>query len=142
MTEGEVMFKWGEVVRLLWEGQCCIRDTQCSGVAEAHHLIPKGHKLFRYDPRNGVLACSFHHRLSFRASAHNAPDEFYLRLSILHPEIKEWRDNNLHAIAKHGDVPSLKDMYRSLVETEHMCIIHSGRAVRDKLYKETTCEQS
>ena len=42
----------------------------------AHHIIPRQNKEFRWNLYNGISLCPKHHRFSFEISAHQNPYEF------------------------------------------------------------------
>ena len=44
----------------------------------AHHIINRVNRKFRWEVCNGILLCSKHHRFSFQMSAHQNPFMFYL----------------------------------------------------------------
>ena len=60
---------------------------------EAHHLIGRGHKLFRTDPLNSLLLCWQHHHGS-TLSPHGAPKAFREWLKITYPEKYKWVQEN------------------------------------------------
>ena len=67
------MTTWGESVHAA--GRCAVDNEDCQGPLEAHHLIPRSHKLFRDDSQNGLSLCWQHHHGS-RLSPHGAPAAF------------------------------------------------------------------
>ena len=68
----------------------------------AHHIIPRCNKTFRWDVDNGVSLCSKHHRFSMELSAHHNPFIFYKFL-------EQVRFNQLI---------NLYDKYKKLKETQ------------------------
>lgn len=66
---------WAEEVKELDNHKCVI-----CGVSErlnAHHIIPRQIKKFRWDKTNGISLCPKHHRFSFELSAHQNPLAFF-----------------------------------------------------------------
>lgn len=57
------MYKeWRKKVRNACEHKCVFDGEDCSGRLEAHHIFPwSSYPEKRYDARNGVLVCRFHH---------------------------------------------------------------------------------
>jgi hypothetical protein len=42
--------------------QCQIANDDCSGRVEAHHILPwRNHPELRYEIKNGITLCRFHH---------------------------------------------------------------------------------
>ena len=87
------------------------RDKGCivcgsTEMINVHHLIPKNHKLLKYNPLNLVALCSLHHRYSFEISAHQNPILFNLFLIGKYPdkipklmeEYKKYYGTNLQSI--------------------------------------------
>lgn len=52
----------------------------------AHHIIPRENKNFRFDISNGITLCVKHHKFSLENSPHRNPFVFYLWLSKHKPE--------------------------------------------------------
>jgi len=46
----------------------------------AHHIIPREHKKYKFDLDNGITLCTKHHKFSRQISAHNNPMAFFLWL--------------------------------------------------------------
>lgn len=53
---------WRRIIRER-DGRCQMwaDPAGCGGSLEAAHLFPRRHRSVRWDPRNGVLLCAFHH---------------------------------------------------------------------------------
>jgi len=82
---------WGQEIHAA--GCCAVNNRDCSGPLEAHHLIGRGHKAFKDDPRNGLLLCWAHHHGS-KLSPHGAPKAFREWLKINRPEQHTWVQEN------------------------------------------------
>lgn len=50
----------------------------------AHHIIPRENKEYRYELDNGITLCTKHHKFSRVLSAHNNPFAFFLWLRRFH----------------------------------------------------------
>ena len=76
-----------------WSGQIKTRDgyeCQICGntfAPNAHHIIPREIKEYRYDLDNGITLCVNHHKFSRKISAHNNPFNFILWLAKYKPEM-------------------------------------------------------
>jgi len=86
---------WGAAIHAA--GQCAICGR--GGTLEAHHLISRGHKAFKDDPKNGLLLCWTHHHGS-KLSPHGSPKAFMAWLEIHRPEQAAWVKQNRRKIAK------------------------------------------
>jgi hypothetical protein len=51
----------------------------------AHHIVPREHKRYKYEPDNGITLCVKHHKFSRVISAHNNPLAFLLWLRRFKP---------------------------------------------------------
>ena len=61
---------------------------------EMAHLISRGNHLFRFDKRNVIPLCAFHHRGSRLLSAHGSPEAFKNWMEENRPEQYEfWQAN-------------------------------------------------
>lgn len=74
-----------------WSSYVKLRDEICLVCGSevnlnAHHLIPREIKEFRYDIENGITLCPKHHRFSFELSAHQNPFAFMLWFRNTYPE--------------------------------------------------------
>ena len=59
--------EWKEVIRE--RDKCCQICKRSEGKLDAHHLIPKQFKEFRWDVDNGMILCFQHHKVG-KYSAH------------------------------------------------------------------------
>jgi len=80
--------EWAKKVKEKFNN-CCMICGETKYV-NAHHIIPRQIKEFRYDVRNGLALCPKHHRFSFELSAHQNPFIFYLGLETYNP--RAWKD--------------------------------------------------
>lgn len=64
---------WSEVVKLIAGNKCefCGKETGLN----SHHIFSRTNKLLRWDVKNGISLCAYHHLLG-NFSAHKAPLEF------------------------------------------------------------------
>jgi len=63
--------------------QCAVEG--CNNPCELAHLIPRGHHLFRWDRRNVLPLCGWHHKYSLILSCHGSPEAFQEWLKQNHP---------------------------------------------------------
>lgn len=88
--------EWVEAVRKKWDYKCAY--CGCKEKPNAHHIIPRENRNFRWDVMNGILLCSKHHRFSRQFSAHQNPLIFTFWLINHFPNIvmyleNKWREN-------------------------------------------------
>lgn len=69
---------WNERIKKLDQHRCVYCGAK--KMLNAHHIIPRNNKKFRWDLDNGITLCPKHHRFSFEFSAHQNPFAFYLWL--------------------------------------------------------------
>ena len=69
-------------------GKCAI----CGGHSylQAHHLIPREIKQYRYSIENGILLCVKHHKYDYVISAHKNPLAFTIWLQNKKIEVWNW----------------------------------------------------
>lgn len=79
---------WRDVVLALWQVPC-IWHGNCSGGTEVHHLIHRSNLSMRFDPRNGIPLCSYHHRYS-QIAPHVSPKKFDEFLRDYHRRVFDW----------------------------------------------------
>ena len=82
---------WGQEIHAA--GCCAVNDRDCCGPLEAHHLISRGRKAFKDDPRNGLLLCWAHHHGS-KLSPHGSPKAFREWMTKNRPEQAAWVEEN------------------------------------------------
>lgn len=101
---------WGEAVRArdkvcqiyyhalhngLWEA-----DYDCKGPLEADHLIGRRNQYTRNKLENGLLLCSWHHRLSPKLSHHGSPKKFWQFVEQYMPDRWAFREEYRNKIMK------------------------------------------
>ncbi len=67
---------------------------------QAHHLVPREHKQYKYEPDNGITLCLLHHKFSRVISAHNAPLAFWFWLSRYHSSFAQKAKERIIKIAE------------------------------------------
>lgn len=72
----------------------------CNGGLEADHLISRGNKKYRNDPDNGILLCSWHHRLSPELSHHGNKRAFKRFIESYLPKRWKWYSERVNKISK------------------------------------------
>ena len=92
--------EWSLRIKKSYENKCafCLKDKYI----QAHHIIPREIKAFRYSFLNGIALCPFHHKLGIE-SAHRNPLWFFmkleklqlLKLKVLKVKYEEWLKKNL-----------------------------------------------
>jgi hypothetical protein len=70
--------KWSTDIRTRDDWSCVICGTQFH--TNAHHIIPRENKQYKFDLDNGITLCTKHHKFSRIISAHNNPMAFFLWL--------------------------------------------------------------
>jgi hypothetical protein len=59
---GPLHKQWSLSVKKRDKWSCMVKDENCKGRMESHHIISwKEHKELRYDINNGITLCHFHH---------------------------------------------------------------------------------
>ena len=76
-------------LKVLDRDKCCQVCGKLDGVLNAHHLLPKQFKEFRYDFDNGMILCFQHHKVG-KYSAHQNPIWFYTWLQANKPKVLDW----------------------------------------------------
>lgn len=68
LSDSTLLALWRKAVRARWEARCafCGADQEC----ECHHIVPRHHRLLRFDVRNGLLLCKHCHRLAQTLTGH------------------------------------------------------------------------
>ena len=90
---------WSLIVRE--PGRCAVCGLKHG--LEAHHLIPRGNHLFRFDLNNGICLCKSHHTYSGELSAHGrkgssmyAGEQFISWMKDYKPDQWQWYQENKH----------------------------------------------
>ena len=94
--------------KVLARDGCCQICGKSDGMLNAHHLIPKEFKIWRWDVRNGIILCVQHHTLG-KFSAHKHPIWFTSWLSKNRPDIlyEVIERINSHQMDERGEVTHL-----------------------------------
>ena len=68
LSDSTLLMFWRKVVRARWDNRCafCGDPKDC----ECHHIVPRRHRLLRFDLRNGLLLCKHCHRLAPSLTGH------------------------------------------------------------------------
>ena len=74
----------------------------------AHHIVPRENKEWKYSIDNGITLCVKHHKFGRRISAHCNPFAFLLWLEENRPE--------MYALAKIRNIKAMKDEIRQVAE--------------------------
>jgi len=78
-TEEKIKEKeWATAIKTKYNFSCAICGNAYK--PNAHHIIPREHKEFKFDLDNGISLCTKHHKFSREISAHNNPLGFFLWL--------------------------------------------------------------
>ena len=75
----ELDYSWAGTIKARDGWKCVICGDDYA--PNAHHIIPREHKEYRYCLDNGITLCRKHHKFSRVISAHNNPFAFFLWLS-------------------------------------------------------------
>jgi hypothetical protein len=78
---------WSLAVRDDWNYQCAVCGK---GKTDAHHLIPRQHESTRYELRNGIALCSYHHQFDADISPHQSAAGWMRWLEFNLPMRHEW----------------------------------------------------
>ena len=70
--------EWANTIKNRDGWKCVICGTDYH--PNAHHIIPREHKEYKFDYSNGITLCTKHHKFSRFISAHNAPFAFFMWL--------------------------------------------------------------
>lgn len=71
--------EWAKKIKTRDNNKCVVCGSEKK--PNAHHILPKGNRAYRYDEMNGITLCPKHHRFSFELSAHQNPFVFMLWLA-------------------------------------------------------------
>lgn len=70
--------EWSLAIRERDGHNCVICGSQFH--PNAHHIVPREIKKYKFDLDNGITLCTKHHKFSRKISAHNNPMAFFLWL--------------------------------------------------------------
>ena len=75
--------EWSIKVKKIFNNKCAL----CEAIIyiQAHHIIPREIKEFRYDSDNGIALCPKNHKWG-NQSAHKNPLLFFIKMEKLYPE--------------------------------------------------------
>ena len=63
---------WSKAIKERDNG--CVIGVDCKGYLNAHHIVPREHRKWRWELDNGLTLCVKHHKFCIKLSAHrNAP---------------------------------------------------------------------
>ncbi len=111
--DSKCLSAWGQLVRLECRNHGAFKWRCRPGEPlEAHHIIPRQHFKYRYDPFNGILIPQSAHKLCHDSS----PKEFDVLLRLHHPDIAAWAEEHKHDLGKKPTVPELKQIHAELQE--------------------------
>lgn len=91
--------EWSKKVRASYGNKCAICGS--TKYLNAHHIIPREVKEFRYDEDNGISLCSTHHKWCLEISPHRNPFVFFVWFMNTYPikftnlisKYQEWQKN-------------------------------------------------
>lgn len=75
---------WATAIKNRDNWECVICGSKYA--PNAHHIIPRENKSYRYEEDNGISLCVKHHKFSRIISAHNNPLAFFLWLMLYRPD--------------------------------------------------------
>jgi len=78
---------WSLAVRDDWNNCCAVCGKH---PCHAHHLVPRQHYALRFDLRNGIALCHYHHTRDSQISPHQNAAGWMHWLSDNHPLRYEW----------------------------------------------------
>lgn len=91
----KAMAQWGRIIHA--KGFCAVcasLNENHGGKLEAHHIVTRSARSCRFDPKNGIILCSFHHKYSTELSAHKAPLAFFMWLEKHDPDKYDYAKGN------------------------------------------------
>ena len=74
---------WATYIKSRDNWSCVICGSQYH--PNAHHIVPREHKCYKFELDNGITLCTKHHKFSRVISAHNNPLAFFLWLQRYYP---------------------------------------------------------
>ena len=86
--DNKLMREWSLKVKQQDDFKCAICGSK--QMPNAHHIIPKERKEFRFLFLNGITLCPSHHKFNNILSAHKNPMAFYLWMAEHRAEQLEW----------------------------------------------------
>ena len=61
LSDSTLLSLWRKAVHKSWKGKCALCGSEEE--LECHHVVPRRHRLLRFDVRNGLLLCKMCHKL-------------------------------------------------------------------------------
>ena len=95
---------WRRLVKAAWGHTCAVCGATCD--LESHHLIGRGHMRTRYELRNGMCLCRYHHRC-----AQGRAKAFQAWLLAANPALVTWVETN-----RNGTVTATEAWYREQLQ--------------------------
>ena len=104
---------WSLLVRADAGGQCEVCGAEHT---QAHHLIPKQVRAYRWELRNGIALCRKHHKFDRQLSAHGGTIGFFIWLREHRADRWAWARDAYRALAtpRGVPVPHARDEYERL----------------------------
>lgn len=101
-------------------GQAREYDDPCSGKIEMAHIVSREIKLLRWDFKNVLALCSYHHKYSRICSSHNGSALFYLLVEKHYPEqyhfLEKYIKSKNYKITKINQLPwTFREKYQELL---------------------------
>ena len=97
--------EWSRLIRTRDNWACVICGNPLK--PNAHHLIPREIKQFKFDLDNGITLCVKHHKFCRHLSAHNNPLSFFMWLKKYRPFLIEVMENKYREYLNKEDGTSL-----------------------------------
>ena len=90
--------EWSLAVRNRDNNKCVVCGS--SKMLNAHHIIPRENKDFRFDINNGISLCVLHHKFSLEISPHRNPFVFIFWLADKRNEQTNYLIDKLQELAR------------------------------------------
>jgi len=90
--------EWSRLIRTRDGWACVICGNPYK--PNAHHLLPRELKEFKYDLDNGITLCTKHHKFCRYLSAHNNPLSFFMWIRRYRPYQLEVMENKFRLFYK------------------------------------------
>ena len=105
---------WGGIIHSRKRCEICeILNENHGDRVEAHHLITRNAPECKFDPENGMLLCTWHHKFSPEISAHKSPMQFLMFIEKFFPS--KYAYMKTHAVYRPNyERKSAKDWYEIL----------------------------
>lgn len=85
LEEKRLETEWSNKIKGAYGWSCAV----CGSVFKpnAHHIVPREWKQYKFSTDNGISLCTNHHKFSRTLSAHNNPLAFFMWLEKYKPEL-------------------------------------------------------